>query len=43
VENIPGAKGEGICPFERLASGISDPLEVYRRLKVLHCSLRQGK
>jgi len=43
VESILDAKGEGTCPFERLASGISDPLEAYRRLKALHCSLRQGK
>jgi hypothetical protein len=43
VENMLDAKGEGTCPFERLASDISDPLEAYKRLKALHCSLRQGK
>ncbi len=43
MESMLDAKGEGVCPFEHLVSGISDPSEAYVRLKALHCSLKRSK
>jgi hypothetical protein len=31
------------CPFERLAGGISDPEEAYKKLKALQDSLKHGR
>lgn len=35
VESILDIDKVGICPFEKLATGISDPAEAYERLKAL--------
>lgn len=42
VENILNFKKTGICPFEKLATEISDPNEAYKRLKALQNSLKHG-
>lgn len=38
VESILDIDKAGICPFEKLATEISDPLEAYERLKALQHS-----
>jgi hypothetical protein len=38
VESILDIDKAGICPFEKLATEISDPLEAYERLKALQYS-----
>jgi len=40
VKNILGANKAGTCPFEELATEISDPNDAYRRLKALQNSLK---
>jgi hypothetical protein len=40
VENILDVNKKGICPFEKLATEISDPHEAYEKLKALQHSLR---
>jgi hypothetical protein len=42
VENILDFEKAGICPFEKLATEISDPNEAYKRLKALQNSLKHG-
>jgi hypothetical protein len=39
VESILDISKAGICPFEKLATEISDPAEAYERLKALQFSL----
>jgi hypothetical protein len=39
VESILDTNKVGICPFEKLATEISDPTEAYERLKTLQFSL----
>jgi len=39
VENILDVKKAGICPFEKLATEISNPMNAYGRLKALQKSL----
>jgi hypothetical protein len=39
VESILDINKVGICPFEKLATEISDPAEAYERLKTLQFSL----
>jgi hypothetical protein len=39
VDNVLAVDKAGICPFERLASEISDPKVAYEKLKVLQTSL----
>ncbi|MEM3699777.1 MAG: DUF1893 domain-containing protein [Candidatus Bathyarchaeia archaeon] len=41
VENILDFKKAGICPFEKLATKISNPNEAYVRLKALQDSLKR--
>jgi len=43
VENILGANRTEICPFEKLATEISNPNDAYRRLKALQNSLKHGR
>jgi hypothetical protein len=43
VENILDYKKAGICPFEKLATEISNPNEAYKRLKALQNSLKHGR
>jgi hypothetical protein len=43
VENILDTCKTGMCPFEKLATEISDPKDAYRRLKALQNSLRDGE
>lgn len=43
VENILGTDKAGICPFERLATEISDPKDAYKRLKALQNSLKHSR
>ncbi|MDI6691223.1 MAG: DUF1893 domain-containing protein [Candidatus Bathyarchaeota archaeon] len=40
VENILDFKKAEICPFEKLATKISNPKEAYKRLKALQNSLK---
>ncbi|MEM3823760.1 MAG: DUF1893 domain-containing protein [Candidatus Bathyarchaeia archaeon] len=40
VENILDFKKTGVCPFEKLATEISNPNEAYKRLKALQNSLK---
>jgi thioredoxin 1 len=40
VESILDLGKTGMCPFERLATEISDPKDAYRRLKALQSSLK---
>jgi hypothetical protein len=42
VENIMNLEGAGMCPFEKLATEISNPSEAYKRLKALQNSLKHG-
>jgi hypothetical protein len=42
VENILDFKKAGICPFEKLATEISNPNEAYKRLKALQNSLKHS-
>lgn len=41
VENILKIDKTGICPFEKLATEISNPNDAYRKLKALQNSLKQ--
>jgi len=41
VENVLSADKATACPFEKLAAGIADPRDAYRRLKALHGSLKE--
>jgi hypothetical protein len=43
VENILNTSGQGACPFEKLATEISDPSDAYLRLKALQESLIRAK
>jgi len=43
VENIVHSNKVGICPFEKLATEISDPKDIYGRLKALQNSLKHGR
>lgn len=43
VENILDSDGTRTCPFETLATEISDPQHAYTRLKALQNSLRKGR
>jgi len=43
VENILGTNKEEMCPFEKLATRISNPKEAYRRLKALQNFLQHGR
>jgi hypothetical protein len=43
VENILGADGKSMCPFERLADEIPNPKEAYKKLKVLQRSLKHER
>jgi hypothetical protein len=43
VENILDVKKAGICPFENLATEISNPKDAYRKLKALQNSLKHGR
>ena len=42
VENIMNANKADKCPFEKLATEISNPREAYKRLKALQNSLKHG-
>ncbi|MGQ9530091.1 MAG: DUF1893 domain-containing protein [Candidatus Bathycorpusculaceae bacterium] len=42
VENILDFNKAEVCPFEKLATEISNPNEAYSRLKALQNSLKQG-
>jgi len=42
VENILDFKKAGVCPFEKLATEISNPNEAYKRLKALQNSLKMA-
>lgn len=43
VENILDINKAGICPFEKLATEISNPKDAYRKLKALQNSLKHGR
>jgi hypothetical protein len=43
VENILDINKAGICPFEKLATEISNPKDGYRKLKALQNSLKHGR
>lgn len=43
VENILGAEKEESCPFEILATEISNPKDAYKRLKALQNSLKHSR
>jgi len=43
VENILDIDKAGICPFEKLATKISNPNDAYRKLKSLQNSLKQSR
>jgi len=43
VENILDVKKAGICPFENLATEISNPRDAYRKLKALQNSLKHDR
>lgn len=43
VENILGTDGAEICPFEKLATEISNPRDAYRKLKALQNSLKYSR
>jgi hypothetical protein len=43
VENILDIYKVGICPFEKLATEISNPKDAYRKLKALQNSLKHGR
>jgi hypothetical protein len=43
VENILDVKKAGICPFEKLATEISNPKDAYRKLKALQNSSKHGR
>ena len=43
VENILDINKAGICPFEKLATEISNPKHAYRKLKALQNSLKHGR
>jgi hypothetical protein len=43
VENILDFKKANVCPFEKLATEISNPNEAYKRLKALQNSLKHGR
>jgi len=43
VENILDVKKAGICPFEKLATEISNSKDVYRKFKALQNSLKHGR
>jgi len=43
VENILDVKKAGICPFENLATEISNPKDAYSKLKALQNSLKHDR
>ena len=43
VENILDINKAGICPFEKMATEISNPKDAYRKLKALQNSLKHGR
>jgi predicted RNA methylase len=43
VENILDVNKAAICPFEKMATEISDPREAYERLKAMQHSMKQCK
>ena len=43
VETILDANRAGMCPFEKLATEISDPFEAYKMFKTLQNSLRRDR
>jgi hypothetical protein len=40
VKNVLDINKSGVCPFEKLAAGISDPKDAYRKFKALQESLK---
>jgi len=43
VKNVLDINKSGVCPFEKLAAGISDPKGAYRKFKALQESLKACK
>ena len=43
IESVLDECKSATCPFERLAAGISDPEEAYKKLKALQDSLKKGR
>jgi len=43
VDNVLDLNKSGVCPFEKAATGISDPKDAYRAFKALQDSLKACK
>ena len=43
VDNVLDLNKSGVCPFEKAATGISDPKDAYRAFKALQDSLKAYK
>jgi len=43
VDNILGVNRSGVCPFEKVATDISDPERAYAAFKALLQSLKASK
>ena len=43
VKNVLDLNKSGVCPFEKLAAGISDPKDAYRAFNALQNSLKACK
>jgi len=43
VDNVLDLNKSGVCPFEKAATGISDPKDAYRAFKALQDSLKTCK
>jgi hypothetical protein len=43
IDNVLDSSKSGVCPFEKAASGISDPKDAYKTFKKLQKSLKACK